>query len=285
MKGAKRWRAAGTVVIVLVMIGAGLQTWSMAVQQRTSTSRPYDVAIHRLQLETGNASVKVRAGREGHVVVRQSLDWLVRKPVVSTVFDGDVLTVGMHCRLVLPFVDVGCGAEIELEVPAATEVSGSVGSGSVQVEGLSGDVRMELTSGQLLLFDTSGNVSAHATSGQVRGTNLSTRRVTARVGSGSVQLGFAKAPREVDATATSGSVELTVPKDSRYAVSSEIGSGSGRIDTGLADSSSPNRLHAAVTSGSITVVPASSEPPEPAEPADPAEPAQSAAPSVPPSAP
>lgn len=265
VKGAGRvrgWRAVGTVVIVLVMLGAGLQTWSMAVQQRTSTTRPYDETIHRLQLETGSASVRVRAGREGHVVVRQSLDWLVRKPVVSTVFDGGVLTVGMRCRQVLPFADFGCGAEIELEVPAATEVSGSVGSGSVRVEGLSGDVRMELTSGQLLLVDTSGDVSAQATSGQVVGTNLSTRRVAARVVSGSVHLGFAKAPREVDATAASGSVELTVPKGSRYAVSSEVGSGNGRIDPQLADPASPNRVHAAVTSGSITVLPAASEPQE-----------------------
>ncbi|MEU1283677.1 DUF4097 family beta strand repeat-containing protein [Kitasatospora sp. NPDC005856] len=299
-KGARGWRAVGTVVIVLVMLGAGLQTWSMAVQQRTSTTRPYDLAIHRLQLETGNASVRVRAGREGRVVVRQSLDWLVRKPVVSTVFDGDVLTVGMRCRQVLPFADFGCGAEIELEVPAATEVSGSVGSGSVQVEGLSGDVRMELTSGQLLLFDTSGDVSLHATSGQVRGTNLSMRRVTAQVVSGSVQLGFAKAPREVDATATSGSVELTVPKGSRYAVSSEIGSGNGRIDPRLADPASPNRVHTAVTSGSITVVPAASEPqeqpmppmspmsPMSAEQTGPTGPAESSSPSMaptPPSAP
>ncbi|MEU3570426.1 DUF4097 family beta strand repeat-containing protein [Kitasatospora sp. NPDC036755] len=271
MKGAKAWRVTGTVVIVLVMIGAGLQTWSMAVQQRTSTSRPYDRAIHRLQLETGNASVRVRAGREGHVVVRQSLDWLVRKPVVSTVFDGDVLTVGLQCRLVLPLVDLGCGAEIELEVPAATEVSGSVGSGSVQVEGLSGDVRVELTSGQLLLSDTSGNVTVHGTSGLVLGTNLSMGRVAARFTSGSVQLGFARIPREVDATATSGSVELTLPKDSRYAVSSEIGSGSGRIDTELVDSASPNRLHAAVTSGVITVVPSASPQPELPEPPEPSE--------------
>ncbi|MFJ7909929.1 DUF4097 family beta strand repeat-containing protein [Kitasatospora sp. NPDC096204] len=269
MKGARAWRAAGTVVIVLVMIGAGLQTWSMAVQQRTSTSRPYDRAIHRLQLETGNASVLVRAGREGHVVVRQSLDWLVRKPVVSTVFDGDVLTVGLHCRLVLPLSDLGCGAEIELEVPAATEVSGSVGSGSVRVEGLSGDVRMELTSGQLLLSDTSGNVSVHGTSGMVQGTNLSMSRVAAQFTSGTVQLGFARTPREVDATATSGSVELTLPKDSRYAVSSEIGSGNGRIDPVLADSASPNRLHAAVTSGTITVVPSTSSQPEQPEQPEP----------------
>ncbi|MFE7591110.1 DUF4097 family beta strand repeat-containing protein [Kitasatospora sp. NPDC057512] len=274
MKGVKAWRAAGTLVIVLVMVGAGLQTWSMAVQQRTSTSRPYDRAIHRVQLETGHASVRLRAGREGHVVVRQSLDWLVRKPVVSAVFEGDVLTVGMHCRLILPLVDVGCGAEIELEVPAGTEVSGSVTSGSVQVEGLSGDVKLELTSGQLLLSDTSGNVSVHATSGLVQGTNLSSPRVAAQVTSGSVQLSFARAPGVVDATATSGSVEMSLPKDSRYAVSSEIGSGNGRIDPGLADSASPNRVHAAVTSGSISIVPgqASSLPPDSSAPTAPSAP-------------
>ncbi|MFD4654075.1 DUF4097 family beta strand repeat-containing protein [Kitasatospora sp. NPDC058444] len=275
--GVKGWRLTGTVVIVLVMLGAGLQTWAMAVQQRTSTTRPYDVAIHGVHLETGSASVRVRAGRDGPVVVHQSLDWLVRKPVVSAIVVDGVLNVSMRCRQVLPFADFGCGAEIELEVPAATELSGSVGSGSVQVEGLSGDVRMELTSGQLLLFDTSGDVSAHATSGQVRGTGLSMRRVTAKVGSGSVNLGFAKAPRDVDATATSGSVELTVPKGSRYVVSSEIGSGNGRIDPQLADPAGPNRVHAAVTSGSITVVPSASasEPQEqPVRPVPTEQPAQ-----------
>ncbi|MFF4378692.1 hypothetical protein [Kitasatospora sp. NPDC001547] len=275
MKGTKGWRVTGTVVIVLVMIGAGLQTWSMAVQQRTSTSRPYDVAIHRVHLETGSASVRVRAGRDGHVVVRQSLDWLVRKPVVSAVVVDGVLDVSMRCRLILPFTGAGCGAEIELEVPAATEVSGSVGSGSVQVEGLSGAVRMELTSGRLLLSDTSGDVTVQATSGLVQGTDLGSRRVTARVGSGSVTLGFAGVPRAVDATATSGSVEMTVPKDSRYAFSSEVGSGHGRIDPVLADSASPNRVHAAVTSGSISINPSKT-----AAAAEPAEPSMSPEPSV-----
>ncbi|MFJ9440412.1 DUF4097 family beta strand repeat-containing protein [Kitasatospora sp. NPDC101235] len=269
MRGVKGWRVTGTVVIVLVMIGAGLQTWSMAVEQHTIAARPYDVAIHRVRLETGNASVKVRAGREGRVVVQQRLDWLVRKPVVSAVVVDGVLTVGMRCRRVLPFADFGCGAEIELEVPAATEVTGSVGSGSVEVEGLSGDVGLELTSGQLLLSDTSGDVTVHSTSsGQVQGGNLSSRRVTARMGSGTVVLDFAKAPREVDATATSGSVEMTLPKDSRYSFSSEVGSGHGRVDPLLSDPASPNRVHTAVTSGSISVIPSSSrsEPPEPPEP-------------------
>ncbi|MFI9364663.1 DUF4097 family beta strand repeat-containing protein [Kitasatospora sp. NPDC053057] len=257
MDGAKAWRVTGTLAVVLVMLAAGLQTWSLVAQQQTTTTKPYNVVIHQVRLETGSASVRVHAGREGHVVVSQRLDWMVRKPVVSATFDGDVLTVGMHCRLVLPIADFGCGAEIELEVPAATEVTGSVSSGSVSVEGLSGSVRMHLTSGQLSLVGTSGEVWAQTTSGSVQGTDLSAQRVTAATNSGSMELYFTKAPHAVDARATSGSLTMTVPKGSRYAFSSEVGSGSGQIDPGLADTASPDTIHAAVTSGSVSINPSS----------------------------
>ncbi|MDH6705473.1 hypothetical protein P3T27_002183 [Kitasatospora sp. MAA19] len=252
----KAWRVTGTLSIVLVMIGGGLQTWAMVVQQRTTSVKPYDVSIHKVKLDTGSASVRVRAGREGHVVVRQNLDWMVRKPVVSTTVDGDVLTVGMRCRQILPFADFGCGAQIELEVPAATEVSGAVSSGFVEVDGLSGDVRMDLTSGELRLIGTSGEVDAHATSGMVQGIDLSAERVNAEVGSGSVELDFAKAPHSVDTRTTSGSVRMSLPKDTHYAFTGESGSGSRSIDANLADASSPNRIHASVGSGSIRIGPA-----------------------------
>ncbi|MER7581743.1 DUF4097 family beta strand repeat-containing protein [Kitasatospora sp. NPDC097691] len=252
---AKAWRVTGTLATVLVVIGAGLQTWSVVAQQQTVTNWTHDGPIHRLRLETGNASVKVRAGREDHVVVRERLDWMVRKPVVSTVPEGDLLTIGVRCRQVLPVADFGCGAEIEVDVPASTEVSGSVGSGSIRVEGLSGNVDLSLTSGELLLVDTSGDVTAQATSGLIQGTKLSVRRLAARTTSGSMELSFAKAPQQVDTEVTSGSVTMTVPRNSRYAFSSDVGSGNGRIDPQLADSDSPNRIHASATSGSITIGP------------------------------
>ncbi|MGW2375890.1 MULTISPECIES: DUF4097 family beta strand repeat-containing protein [Kitasatospora] len=255
MDGAKAWRITGTLAVVLGMLAAGLQTWSLVVRQHTSSTRPYEMAIHQVRLETGSASVRLRAGREGRVVVSQQLDWMFRKPVVSSTVVGDVLTVGMHCRQVLSFTDLGCGAEIELEVPAATAVTGSVSSGSVSVEGLSGSVRMQLTSGQLSLVHTSGEVWARTTSGQVQATDLSAPRVTAETTSGSVELYFTKAPHAVDAKATSGSVIVNVPGNSRYAFSSEIGSGSGQIDPQLADPTSPDTIHAEVTSGSLSINP------------------------------
>ncbi|MFF7988323.1 DUF4097 family beta strand repeat-containing protein [Kitasatospora xanthocidica] len=252
---AKAWRVTGTVATVLVVIGAGLQTWSLVAQQESTSSRSYDVPVHRLKLQTGSASVKVRAGRADHVVVGQRLDWTVRKPVVSSVIVDGLLTVGVQCRPVLPVADFGCGAEIEVEVPAATEVSGSVGSGAVRVEGLSGNVDVELGSGELLLVDTSGDVTARATSGLIRGVDLSARRVDVRTTSGAMELSFAKAPQQVETRATSGSVTVTLPRNSRYAFSSDVGSGTGRIDPQLADSDSPNHIHATATSGSITIDP------------------------------
>ncbi|MEV7601763.1 DUF4097 family beta strand repeat-containing protein [Kitasatospora sp. NPDC089797] len=255
MDGAKAWRITGTLAAVLLVFVAGVQTWSLVVRQQTSTTRPYDVTIHRLRLETGSASVRVRAGQEGQVVVRERLDWMVRKPVVSTTFTDDLLTVGMHCRMVLPAADFGCGAEIELEVPAGTEVTGAVTSGSVAVEGLSGAVRMQLTSGQLTLADTSGEVSAQTTSGLVQGTGLSARRVSARTASGSVELFFSKPPHAVDVGAVSGSLTVGLPRGSHYAFSTDIGSGSGQIDPALSDTTSPDTVHAAVGSGSVAINP------------------------------
>ncbi|WP_030233572.1 DUF4097 family beta strand repeat-containing protein [Streptomyces sp. NRRL S-350] len=256
MGAVKAWRVTGTLATVLVVIGGGLQTWSVVAQQHATASRAYEgVAVHRLKLDTGSASVRVRPGREGRVVVHQRLTWMVRKPVVSTVFADGLATVGVRCRQVLPVADFGCDAAIEVEVPASTEVSGSVGSGSVRVEGLSGSVRMDLSSGELLLVDTSGDVSAHATSGHIQGDGLIARRVEAQTTSGAMDLNFARAPQEVTTSATSGSLTMTLPRDSRYAFSSEVGSGSGGIDPQLADSDSPNRIHASVTSGSISIRP------------------------------
>ncbi|MEV7356784.1 MULTISPECIES: DUF4097 family beta strand repeat-containing protein [unclassified Kitasatospora] len=254
--GRKAWRTTGTLAIAVVMIGAGMQTWAMVVQQQTTSTQPYNVVIHKLRLDTGSASVRIRAGRDGRVVVRQNLDWMVRKPSVSTTFDGDVLTVGMECRKFLPFADFGCGAQIELEVPAGTDVSGQVSSGSVEVDGLSGGVRMDLTSGELKLTGTSGQVYAHATSGMVQGTGLSSEQVYAETTSGAVDLAFSRAPRSVDTRSGSGSVKLALPQDSHYAFSGEVGSGSRHIDPSLADPASPNRIHGSVTSGSITIDPA-----------------------------
>ncbi|MGW2252059.1 DUF4097 family beta strand repeat-containing protein [Kitasatospora sp. NPDC001660] len=246
------WRITGALAAAFVVIMGASQTWGTVARRETTTQKAYDhVVVHKLQLATGSAAVQVRAGREGRVVVRKSLNYTFREPQVSTAFEGDVLVVGVSCRRPLPFS--GCGAEIELEVPSGTEVAGSVDSGSVDVADLSGEVRLDATSGALYLRRLSGEVHTRTTSGMVQGTELTSARVEASTDSGSVDLDFARAPHAVDVSTTSGSASMALPKGSQYAFSGQAGSGSRSVDPNLANAASPDSIRASVASGSLRI--------------------------------
>ncbi|MBV6695936.1 DUF4097 family beta strand repeat-containing protein [Kitasatospora aureofaciens] len=251
MRAARAWRITGTLAVAFVMIMGASQTFAMVANQKKSTEKQYDVTIHKLRLATGSASVRITAGRENHVLVRKNLTWTFREPDVSTTFQGDEMTVGVACRQPLPFLS--CGAEIELEVPRGTEVSGAVDSGSVDVADLTGAVRLDATSGALYLRRLSGEIHTRTTSGMVQGTNLTSARVDASATSGSVELDFAKAPHAVDVSTGSGAVTVTVPRGSQYAFSGQAGSGSRSIDAAMANASSPDSIRAEIGSGSLRI--------------------------------
>ncbi|MFF7457311.1 DUF4097 family beta strand repeat-containing protein [Kitasatospora sp. NPDC008115] len=253
-RGHRAWRVLGTLVLAVTLVVGAVQTWAIAVHQRTRSESSYPVAVTRLRLDTGSAAVRIRPGREGEVVVRQRLDWMVRMPVVSALFDQDRLDVRMRCNQVLPATELGCGAEIELDVPSGVAVTGRLSSGSVDVSGVAGEIDLVSTSGEVVLSDVSGPVTVRTTSGSVRGSRLGAPTVTAAATSGSVELGFAAVPRAVDIGVTSGSVVLGLPRGSRYDFeggASPLARGS--IDPALADRSSPNKIRASVSSGSVTV--------------------------------
>ncbi|MFD7906530.1 DUF4097 family beta strand repeat-containing protein [Kitasatospora sp. NPDC059722] len=249
---AATWRIIGSLSLAFLLVTAVSQTLGLVARQQKTEQKTYDhVVVRKLQLATGSASVQVRAGKDDRVVVRRNLNYTFRAPQVSTVIEGDVLVVGVSCRQPLPFLS--CGAEIELEVPQGTGVTGSVDSGSVDVADLSGEVRLDATSGALYLRRLSGEVHTRTTSGMVQGTELGSGRVEASSTSGSVELDFVRAPHAVDVSTTSGSATMTLPKGSRYAFSGQVGSGSRSVDPNLSDASSPDSLRASVASGSLRI--------------------------------
>ncbi|MFE6870342.1 DUF4097 family beta strand repeat-containing protein [Kitasatospora sp. NPDC057692] len=253
-RGRRGWRVLGTLAVVVGLLVGAVQTWAMAVQQRTRSEMTYPVAVTKVRLDTGTAAVRIRPGREGQVVVRQYLNWMVRMPVVSALFDQDQLDVRMRCNQVLPVSDFGCGAVIELDVPPGIAVTGNMSTGSIDVAGVAGEVNLLSTSGEVLLADVSGPVTVRTTSGSVRGSRLTSPSVNAAATSGSMELGFAAAPRSVDIGVTSGSVVLGLPQGSRY----DFDGGAsplarGNIDPALADRSSPNKIRISVSSGSVSV--------------------------------
>ncbi|MFE2720931.1 DUF4097 family beta strand repeat-containing protein [Kitasatospora sp. NPDC059327] len=254
MWGRRGWQVTGTLGLAFVVLFGAVQTWAMVVHQQAVSEHSYPVPVTRVELDTGTAEVRIKPGAPGQVTVRQYLDWTVRKPTVSAVFEGDVLTVRMRCNQLLPAVDVGCGASIDLEVPAAASVSGGGTSGSLAVRDLTGDVRLAATSGAIRLTRLSGQVYARTTSGELKADGLSSAQVEARAYSGAIDLGFVRPPRLVDVGATSGSVSVGLPKGSRYAFDHNGGIGGERhIDPELADSTSPDTVRVVTTSGSVWI--------------------------------
>ncbi|MFB6893329.1 DUF4097 family beta strand repeat-containing protein [Kitasatospora sp. NPDC056327] len=252
-RGRAGWRLIGTLVLVVALLFGAGQTWGMAVHQEVHVERTYPVAVTGLRLDTGRATVRIRPGKEGQVVVRQRLDWIVRKPVVSALFDQHRLDLRMYCNQVLPVSDLGCGAVIELEVPPGIEVSGKQSSGSIDIAGTTGGIDLLSTSGEVVLTEVSGPLAVRTTSGSVRGRQLAVPTVTAGATSGSVQLGFVEPPRSVDIGVTSGAVVLGLPRGSRYDFEGGTAPRGG-IDPALADRSSPNKIRVSVSSGSVSVL-------------------------------
>ncbi|MER5352825.1 DUF4097 family beta strand repeat-containing protein [Kitasatospora sp. NPDC002551] len=253
-RGHRAWRVFGTLALVVALLVGAVQTWAIAVQQRTRSEMSYPVAVTRVRLDTGNASVRIRPGEEGRVVVRQYLNWMVRMPVVSALFEQDQLDVRMDCKRVLPAGDFGCGAVIELDVPRGVAVTGKQSTGTIDVAGVAGEVNLLSTSGEVLLADVSGPVTVRTTSGSVRGSRLTSPGVNAAATSGSMELGFTAPPAAVDIGVTSGSVMLGLPSGTRY----DFDGGAsplarGGIDPTLADRSSPNKIRISVSSGTVSV--------------------------------
>ncbi|MFJ8430523.1 DUF4097 family beta strand repeat-containing protein [Kitasatospora sp. NPDC094019] len=250
--GRRIWRVLGTLALVVVMLTGAVQTWAMAVRQQTRSEHTYGIAVTKVRLDTGRATVRIRPGQEGRVVVRQFLNWMVRKPVVSAMFDQDELDVRMFCNQVFAARDIGCGAVIELELPPAVAVTGRQSSGSIDIAGVSGGIDLVSTSGEVRLADVSGPLTVRTTSGSVHGRRLTSPRADAATTSGSVELGFVTEPSAVDIGVTSGSVSLGLPRGSRYDFEGGTAPRGG-IDPSLADSSSPHKVRISVSSGSVEV--------------------------------
>ncbi|MFB8236458.1 DUF4097 family beta strand repeat-containing protein [Kitasatospora purpeofusca] len=242
----------GTLALVVVMLIGAVQTWAMAVQQQRRSERTYGIAVTKVRLDTGRATVRIRPGQEGQVVVRQSLNWVVRMPVVSALFDQGELNVRMVCNQVFAVRDIGCGAVVELEVPSGVAVTGRQSSGTIDIAGVSGEIDLVSTSGEVRLADVSGPLTTRTTSGSVHGVRLASPRADVAATSGSVGLGFVTEPSAVDIGVTSGSVSLGLPRGSRYDFEGGTAPRGG-IDPLLADRSSPHKVRISVSSGSVAV--------------------------------
>ncbi|MER5637333.1 DUF4097 family beta strand repeat-containing protein [Kitasatospora sp. NPDC002227] len=248
------WRSIGRVLLVAAVLVGAVGTWSWLASQSQREQHVYWQPVAAVEVDGGGADVKIAAGAADRVTVQESMEWAIRKPAVSLRLVGQTLKIKAQCRT--PFVTNLCSVSLTVQVPAQTSVQTLSGSGATEVTGTSGKVRAQAQSGQVVLHGLSGQVWAQCTSGEIIGTGLGSSQVQAAVSSGRIDLGFAKPPQSVTATATSGTVRVSVPPDGvGYRVDGHTTSGSWMVDPSLNSTGSPRHIDVSLTSGDVEVLP------------------------------
>ncbi|MFB4311831.1 DUF4097 family beta strand repeat-containing protein [Actinomadura sp. GTD37] len=240
---------ATALVVVAPVLPAAL---GRAVRQTSSSVTPYHHAIRELRLDMEGAAVSVGPGPDGEARVYKDLRWGLREPGVTESLVDGVLSVAFRCGGTgLP--GGGCGADIDVRVPAGTRVSAVSGAGEIDVRGLTGDLDLRTGSGRIGVAGARGRLRLRARSGAITGTGLASPETRARVSSGALDLRYAEPPRTVEASAGSGAAKIIVPPGSHYAVQAGTGSGDVHLNQAVIDPHAPGSISVHTGSGTTYV--------------------------------
>ncbi|MCX4749108.1 DUF4097 domain-containing protein [Kitasatospora sp. NBC_01287] len=240
------WRQVGTLAgAVVVLLGAG-QTWTSLVRQAAVRPDPYPSSITALELDLQDSTANIDATTQGHVAVRETEHWTVSRPQVTRTITDHTLRISARCPQLLGVSEPACSVDLDIAAPPGTAVAIRSNSGATRIRGLSGALSLRTNSGSIELDGISGRVDAQLTSGSINGQRLASAEVQAAVTSGSMDLGFAAAPRTLALACTSGSINVGLPPGSTYRLNT---SGSADTDPALIDPASSNSITAVSGSG------------------------------------
>jgi len=189
-----------------------------------------------LELKNGSGDAKITPGAGNQVHIRG--DFTVRTwpwenserraqemsdhpPIEQT---GSLINVGVN-----PFGMGNVTVNYTIEVPAETELRGTVGSGEIQVRGIHGPARLSAGSGTINAKQIEQDTTAKAGSGTVVLSDIG-GQVQATVGSGDVNVSGVQGELRVRA----GSGDITIDR-SNGAIDSTTGSGDVKIRDAKAD--------------------------------------------------
>ena len=228
-------------------------------QARLEFSDTEPAKITEIRLSGGSGDISVRTSSRADTAIQRVVRYRGSEPGRTYRIEGSVLSIDTRCGN-------DCGVEYDIEAPAGVAVTGGttsgnvsltgvgpvdlrVRSGDVTVAGATGAVAVETTSGNIIVSAVQGTTTLRATSGDIEGRALG-GAATVEATSGNVELHLTK-PAAVKAKATSGDVEVTVPRD-RYQV--RVDTGNGDEDVSIrSDASATHVLDLTASNGNVTL--------------------------------
>lgn len=217
-------RVAGVGLAALAVGGTALSFAALLVLQHATSTYAFD-GVRAVDVDAGTGDLQVVADGGSRTQVEARESWSFSRVRHSErVVDG-VLQLRASC----PDWYGQCGLSYVVHVPAGTAVRARSGAGDLEVSGV-GDVDAQASSGDVRVRDTTGTLVVRASSGDVRVTGARAGRVSARTGSGDLDLTLAAAPDDLEASAGSGDLTVRLPDDGGgYRVSTRTGSGDERV--------------------------------------------------------
>ncbi|MCX5380081.1 hypothetical protein [Streptomyces sp. NBC_00091] len=211
-------------------------------------------AVTSVEIEGGRATVTVTPRGDREVGYRAEMNWSFKAPAIEESWLGDTLKLTPRCPgdSVGLADGAGCSVRLAVTVPAGIPVKVTGTSGDVSVSGLEGTVDADVESGALTLTGLRGALRARAGSGELRATALASPQADIRAGTGRAEARFLVPPQEVTARVGAGRLDLVLPPESRYRVTSRAGVGRCEVADALRDPSATGTLDISAESGHAT---------------------------------
>lgn len=151
------------VIIAVVVVGFGaLFLVDLTMSQTTTTHRSYD-AVDSVEL-VADSDVTVHAA-EGGIEVDAIAHSGLRQPTYSANESASRLELTHRCGWAIAMPR--CSGELDVTVPAGTEVVIRTENGDVVASGLAGDVSLNTSNGAVEATDIGGPLTAHSSNGDI----------------------------------------------------------------------------------------------------------------------
>ncbi|GHH79764.1 DUF4097 family beta strand repeat-containing protein [Promicromonospora soli] len=229
--------AAGAVLALAVVAFGALFLVDLAMSETTTTSHSYD-AVDSVEL-VADGDVTVTAA-EGDIEVDAIAHSGMREPTYSEDVSGSRLEITHRCgwSIFLP----RCSGELDVTLPAGTEVVIRTENGDVVATGLAGEVSLNTSNGRVEAGDIGGRLLADSSNGDIDVTD-SGADVVASTSNGEISI------LGVDGTVTADT------SNGRITIDSVTGDASATTSNGSVEVSAVDGdVYGETSNGGITVI-------------------------------
>jgi hypothetical protein len=204
--------------------------------------------VHTLVVRDWVGDVLVTGGG-GRVSVTERISYRHQLPATTHAVRAGTLTLAGSCPAHQP-----CDIEYHVRVPPATMVRIDDQVGNIRLAALTGQVTVRTRAGGMDLRSLSGAVQVNDRAGSINGSDMSSASATLGTYVGSIDVSFSAAPATVAATTNVGSISLRLPRGVAYTVHASATVGSIHVTVPQA-SQSAHSITARTQTGSVTIRP------------------------------